>query len=130
MSIQNQNKIWWDEEARIIRNFTQGYCEESEAKIEVEKIRNIVNTQPGKVSLLIDISEAEMVSSGARKVFADLMKSVNLEKIAFVGMKVIPKTIASFIMRYSGVKNARFFETGEQALEWLKIKEKINENFI
>jgi len=70
--------------------------------------------------LLSDLTEAGIASSGARKIYASLMKNDKIKKQAFVGMKIVTRVIVSFIMNFSGVKNARYFATEKEALTWLK----------
>ena len=80
----------------------------------------LINAWPANVLILHDLTEAGKASSRARKIYADLMKEKRIKKQAFVGMSTLTRVIVSFIMNFSGVKNARYFDTEKEALEWLK----------
>jgi UDP-N-acetylmuramyl pentapeptide synthase len=80
----------------------------------------LAGSKPGKVLVLNDLREAGSASAGARKIYTQLMKNEKFEKGAFVGMKVLTRVIVSFITKFSGVNNVKYFETEEEAIKWLK----------
>jgi hypothetical protein len=84
------------------------------------EILEIAERRLGKVLVLNDLTEAGKASSGARKVYAELLESDRIAKHAFVGMSTLTRAIVSFLVRASGAENARFFTTEEEALKWLK----------
>lgn len=112
--------IWWDEEFKIIRNQSEGDFEEKDAADQIHAINKLADSKPGKVAVLNDLTNAGTASSGARKLFAEILKSDKITKHAFLGMKTMTRVIVSFIMKASGVKNAKFFDNEEDALRWLK----------
>jgi hypothetical protein len=120
MSQTPKYKVWWDEKNQIIHTVAWGDFEEEDARSQAEIIVRLVASRPGKVSMLHDLTESGKASSKARKIYADLIKLENIERQAFVGMKTITKVIVSFIMKFSGVTNARYFNTEQEALKWLK----------
>lgn len=113
-------RIWWDEEFKIIRNQAEGDFEERDAEDQMNAIHKLADSIPGRVAVLNDLTRAGTASSGGRKIFAEMMKSDKITKHAFLGMKTVTRVIVSFIMKASGVKNAKFFENEEDALRWLK----------
>jgi hypothetical protein len=120
MSQTPKYHVWWDENNQIIRNIARGDFEEDDARSQAEEIVRLVASRSGKVSILNDLTKSGKASSSARKIFAELMISERIEKQAFVGMKTVTRVIVSFIMRFSGVTNARYFDTEQDALKWLK----------
>ena len=120
MSGEDLFKVWWDEKHGIIRNQSQGDFDEGDATRQVAAILEIAEAETGKVLVLNDLAQAGKASSGARKVYAGVLKSEQIAKHAFVGMRTLTRGIVSFVMRASGAKNAMFFETEEEAMRWLK----------
>lgn len=113
-------KIWWDEEHQIIRNQSEGDFEDVDAKDQIIAIHKLADSIPGKVAVLNDLTNAGTASSGARKTYAETMKSDKISKHAFLGMRTMTRVIVSFIMKASGVKNTKFFDNKEDAIRWLK----------
>jgi len=113
-------KVWWDEKEGIIRTRSQGDFEEADARRQMAEILEIAESRPGKVLVLNDLTEAGKASSGARKVYAQMLESDKFARHAFVGMRTLTRVIVSFLVRASGAENARFFASEEEALKWLK----------
>jgi UDP-N-acetylmuramyl pentapeptide synthase len=120
MSGKKKFRVWWDQKEGIIRNKAWGDFDEQDAKVHAAQIINLVNSQPGKVAILNDLTEAGKASSRARKIFVNLIKNKKVTKHAFWGKKTVPRVVVSFIINFAGVKNARYFSTKNEALKWLK----------
>jgi hypothetical protein len=112
-------KVWWDEKAGVIRNWSQGDFEETDARRQVAEILEIAESRPGKTLVLNDMTKAGKASSGARKVYSEMLKSEKIAKHAFLGMHTLTRVIVSFLVRASGAENARSFSTEEEAMKWL-----------
>jgi hypothetical protein len=113
-------RVWWAEEEGIIRNVSWGNREEEGARREAAEILRVAESRPGKVLILVDLSRSGKASSGARKVYAELLQSEKFARVAYFGMKTLTRVIVSFIMRFAGAENARFFASEEEALRWLQ----------
>ncbi|MBL7164427.1 MAG: hypothetical protein ISS57_17720 [Anaerolineales bacterium] len=120
MKNEEKFEVWWDEEDNVIWNKSWGDFEEEHARKQTAEIMAVAEMVPGKVSVLNDMAEAGKASSGARKVYAQTLKSEKIAKHAFVGMGTLTRVIVSFLLRASGAENASFFATEEEALRWLK----------
>ena len=120
MTSDDKFEVWWDEQAGIVRNRSAGDFEEEDARRQMAEILRIVESRPGKVLVLNDLTAAGTASSGARKVFAEMLQSEKIARHAFVGMRTLTRVIVSFLVRASGARDARFFATEEEALRWLK----------
>jgi hypothetical protein len=72
-----------------------------------------------KLKVLADLNNAGKPSLQARKVAREILKTDRIQKLAFVGMNSIAKVIAKFMLNFLAKKEARFFETKEEALSWL-----------
>ena len=120
MTNEERFKVWWDEKEGIIRTRSQGDFEEADARRQMAEILEIAESRPGKVLVLNDLTEAGKASSGARKVYAQMLESDKFARHAFVGMRTLTRVIVSFLVRASGAENARFFASEEEALKWLK----------
>ncbi len=119
----NQNekfKVWWDEKESIIRTKYWGDAEEEDAIKQTAAISELAQSKVGKVDVLNDLSEAGKASSKARKLYAEQIKKEKIRKHAFIGAKVMTRVIVSFIQKFSGATNVKFFTTEEEALKWLK----------
>ena len=108
MSQMTKFKVWWDEKESIIRNKSWGDFEEKDAKEQADLILSLFETQPGKVLVLNDLTEAGTASSKARKIFSDLMKEKKIKKQAFIGMRTTTRVIISFILNLT-IEAKEFF---------------------
>jgi len=78
--------------------------------------------------IAIDLQESpRQFSSGARKVWVQLLQNPKVHKTAIFGGSVFVRTVASFVIAAAGRKNIRFFLTKKEALAWLKNSQ--NETF-
>jgi hypothetical protein len=117
---QGEFEVRWDEDEGIVRNRSWGDFDEAGANRQMASILDIAQGKPGPVLVLNDLTEAGKASSGARKVYAQMLKSDRFAKHAFVGMRTLTRVIVSFLVRASGADNARFFGAEDEALRWLK----------
>lgn len=113
-------EVWWDEEKGILRSKFRGDADEESAREQMAVMLRLAQSQPGKILALNDLTEAGKASSGARKIFAQLLQHEKFARHAFFGMKTLTRIIVSFIMNFAGAKNARYFDTEEEAIKWLK----------
>jgi hypothetical protein len=74
----------------------------------------------GKINTFIDMNESGKSTPEARKIWKELSEHENTGKVAFVGLHMVARVIAGFLMKVSGNKKSRFFSNREEALEWLK----------
>ena len=82
--MENEKKlkyqVWWDEKEGIIRNKSWGDFEEKDAKKQMQAIYKIIESKSGIIKVLNDLQEAGKASSGARKIFVNMLKSPKIEK--------------------------------------------------
>ncbi len=91
----------------------------------LEEAKKILEGLPGKARILINIKIFSIIhSSQFRKktseIIKDILKTTGYEKIALMGGNTFIKTVASFLLAASGIKNAKIFNTEKEALNWLK----------
>lgn len=84
---------------------------------ERNKNKNMVD---GKVRFFVDLTNSGKPSLEARKLTYDLSESKDIGKFAIIGLNPVAKVIAAFFMGNSKKKDMKFFNTREDALEWLK----------
>ena len=70
--------------------------------------------------ILINISKVEKFSLEDRGSWIQFLKNPSIKKTAVFGGDQFVKTVASFIIKASGVTNVRIFVTEEEALNWLR----------
>ena len=80
----------------------------------------LLNNVNGKVNIFVDNSRSGKPSQEARKIFAELIKHEQCEKIAVFGLNPVARVIASFVLGSSKNKNTKIFKTKEEALAWVK----------
>ncbi len=123
---EEKTKIWIDKEGILnIKIFMKDSAVETEDLLKDTKESLLASG--AKTKILVDISGAvigHMRSSqlrrGVVKSIKEWIKEAKFEKAAVFGGDTIRRTIASFILVASGIKNIRVFETREKALKWLK----------
>ena len=119
----HKNKIW--REKNIIHFLIADEVNPGDAKYLKDKgvshIDTILAEYPQKkVLVIIDIQKASIFSSQARKSWAEFLQNTNIHRTAIFGGNVIVKTIASFIIGASQMKNVQYFRTKQDALHWLR----------
>ena len=70
--------------------------------------------------VLINISKVEKFSLEDRGSWIQFLKNPRIKKTAVFGGDQFVKTVASFIIKASGVTNVRLLVTEEEALNWLR----------
>jgi len=124
----NQNqpkfKIWWDEKERVIRICIFGEQNEEEAKKIKEETYRLITSLREKgvkvINILADMTKAGAASSEARGIFAEWFRAGTINKIALFGGGPVPKTMAKMIFAFASYKKAKYLDTEEEALKWLK----------
>ncbi len=89
---------------------------------DVDKVLQEAKKLKGEVSLLIDVSEAEVPNLEQKKIVARAGKQFHFFKVAVVGHSWRMKLAIDFIARLIGKVNVKLFETQEEANLWLKEK--------
>jgi hypothetical protein len=80
----------------------------------------LISLAKDDLCVLADLNNAGKPSIEARKVAGEILRKDEIKKLAFVGMHSIARVIAKFMINLLSKKEARFFETKEEALIWLK----------
>ncbi|MFA5033150.1 MAG: STAS/SEC14 domain-containing protein [bacterium] len=101
--------------ATIVGEYTTEMAKLTYEFFELHKTEMMVD---GKVRLFIDLTNARKASAEAKEFMHRLSNDIG--KIALVGFNPVAKVIASFFMGNSKKKNINFFNTQEDAIEWLK----------
>jgi len=70
--------------------------------------------------ILWDDSCGGKAASDVRKLYADLNRDRRIGKVAIWGARPYGRILGEFVLKFSGRDNIRFFDTQEQALNWLK----------
>jgi len=119
-----KSKVWLREDG-IVYVVVGKTVSEEEVMDLIDKIEEILKSVPGKAKVLVDVGTVAVIRSSSfrnklAKRLRDTVESRGVEKAAFFGQKLITRTIVSFIVMASGLKNLKVFENKEKALKWLK----------
>lgn len=101
----------------ILYLVSRGDADESLALKVKETSLNLIKNR-GIINILVDVNHSGNSSSGARKVWKELTEHEQVGKVAFVGLHMVARVIAGFIMSISGNKKIKFFSNKEDALSW------------
>jgi len=93
---------------------------EQSIKDFIQELSNFKTSPVEEIRLLIDATEADIASAGARKTYLEFAKAFRMAKAAIFGTKTLLKVLANFIIATAAKENVKFFSTEEEALEWLK----------
>jgi hypothetical protein len=102
----------------ILCVFGVGDCDEKLA-LGVKDVMMEIHKTRSEIRTLVDMNQAGKSSPEARKIWKDLMDHKNMVKIAFVGVHMVARVIAEFLILFSGSKRSRFFSNREEAMKWL-----------
>lgn len=125
--IEEESKVWVkNDEILYIRI---GNLSSKEKVLEVlEKVKQTLKEFPDKEKVLINLGVFPFAppvhSSLFRKQVAEKLKEITNEagykKVAAFGGNTVKRTITSFVIVASGIKNIKVLGTKEEALKWLK----------
>jgi hypothetical protein len=79
------------------------------------------DTAPHKLHSLVDVSDLGSIPSGVMKVRnAPFVHHKNSGQMAVVGAQKLARTLAETMLKVSNFKRAKFFDTYDEALDYLK----------
>lgn len=124
---EERSKVWTEEDGIVNIRIARVVTEEDVGEL-IWGVREALKSSLSKGRILIDMTNiaatAGIRSSKFRKRTAgqakDLIEEPGFKKAALFGGKMMHRTIASFIITASGIKNIKMFKTKEEALKWLK----------
>lgn len=124
MEQKEENKVFVREDGII--------CIEIGEKVSEEGIRDLINRimevlggVSNKPKILVNVGILFLIrSSSFRKEISYKIKTIFKEhefgKIAFYSANIKTRTVVSFIMAGTGLKNMRVFKSEQEAFKWLK----------
>jgi hypothetical protein len=125
MDIKSQ-KVWLDKN-KIVHIMIEEVVTEEDINVLIDSAVVILKQFPKEGKVLITITPYEgpfIATPGFRKRIAkkvnNIIKSPGIKKVAVIGGTTIIRTVTSFIIAASGVKNMKVFGTKEEAIKWLK----------
>ena len=93
----------------------------------LEEVKKVLSALGDRVKILVDISgsvlghmRSSQLRNRAARHIRGWLEKVKFEKVAIFGGDVVRRTITSFLVTATGLKNIKVFETKEDALKWLK----------
>ena len=91
----------------------------------IDRLMEILKRLPKKSKILLNIGTLFLIRSSVfRKELSDKVKFIFQEydfgKAAFYSSNIKTRTVVSFVITATGLKNMKVFQTQEQALNWLK----------
>lgn len=70
--------------------------------------------------VLVDGTQSPRFTAGARKSFLELNRDARIGAAAIWGVDRYTRVLADFVLRATSRKNIAFFDTEQQAIDWLK----------
>ena len=121
---KEKNIIWQGTDGIVYVDVPKGISEHNINKL-TDRAEKFLKDLSGEAKILVDMSEATILrSAGFRKKAAKKMKEIDqgsgFKKAAMVGKDIFRRTIVSFVIMASGIKNVKVFKDKEEGLEWLK----------
>jgi len=111
----------YDTATGIVYHWFSGEHTKEEAEKILAFLSEILKKYDRPLLALIDAREATMVQAQARKLYADFMKSDNLDRAAFLVSGVVMRVVVNMVFSVSGKKDKmRMFKDKKEALRWLK----------
>jgi len=110
-----KSKIWWDEKEKIVRGQAIGFIDDKIALWLLQETQKMADKHGKKIDWLVDLSQATQSTSSSRRIMAKAAQHPSVRKCSLFGASIFIRTIANFIMAAARQKNARHFDTEEQA---------------
>ena len=125
---QEKFKVWWDEEEKVIRVRVSGTLAVSEAKALVKDLNSFIKASKEKgmkhIDSVTDVVDVKMPNTDRelREVFIGFFKQHDFSSGISVifGVNALAKIVINFISGFGGTPNLRFFESENEAIEWLR----------
>ncbi len=122
---EDKHKVWTEKD-NVVHIELAETIDEQGVEILFERIKRILRDIPEGAKFLVDMNHTSIIrSSEFRKNAAEGMKSIHRNfafyKIAIFRGNITMRTIASFIIVASGLKNVKIFKTKEKAVKWLNV---------
>jgi len=118
------NKAYISEEGIIYNIFEGDQTEHTVHAVTYEnrKFSEKLREAGRKVIILTDLSQLGASTAGSRKAATEALQKMDYDKVALFGANRFMKHLANLILFGSGMgEKARYFDTREQAEEWLKM---------
>ncbi len=118
----NEHEVWWDDQLECGCFTVNGVLEPDEAVESIVAMAKVSSDCKRKV-ILMDLSNMEGdMSRETRQAVSSMEIQKKTEKIAVVGSNSITRMIAKVLLSSINESEiAKFFQTREEALAWLKI---------
>jgi hypothetical protein len=113
------NKVYIDEN-NIIHVLITGDVNNTTANLANKALLDLIGEVEGNVNIFVDINEAGTHTRGARIIGEKALDNRRIGKIALFGLSPVARVLASFFIGFSKKKDMQFFNTKEEAFEWLK----------
>lgn len=118
ISINGKIKLFIDAE-NILNVISMGDIDR-ETALECQTVAlELTDPIPATVNVLVDLNKAGKESHEARKVWRDMTYEKDAN-VALFGIHPVAKFLATLYMKFTKIKNVRFFNAREEALVWLR----------
>ncbi|HEY71716.1 MAG: hypothetical protein DRJ03_31940 [Chloroflexi bacterium] len=77
-------------------------------------------TEAEPLRVLVDGSRSGKYTSGARKIFVDLYRSLKIGNVALVAAPRYSRVLVGFVLKATGRDNIHLFDSEEEGLAWLR----------
>lgn len=119
---QGEYKIWWDDKEKIVRFVISGALNIEITEAMVKDGKQLIEEKGRNLNWMVNMENLStpVYSPSSRKMMTEAVKILSGGKIAMIGVPLIAKVAAKFILVSAGYKNVKFFSNEEEALKWLK----------
>ena len=106
----------------ILRVKFWGDFDQADVEAYMADFQPIVESATDTIHFLVDVSQVGKASAGARRIFGEMFSDPHplTGRSALVGASRYIRVVAGFVMRVTGAKNMRIFESEDEAVAWLK----------
>jgi len=127
MEEKKENKVWIDKEGIVHMKIVRLIGEKDLSGL-LRSLQESLKGFSSKPRILVDIGNIEdraLLSSSlfrkdAVKQGKDFIQNIGFEKAAVFGAGVEDRTVASFVISATRIKNIKVFTTEEEALKWIR----------
>ena len=116
-NVREKFKIYYQD--GIVFYLEQTNTTPESATAAMDKITKILSENAGPKLIFLDLSSSSMPPVKARKIFVQMMKQSQWDKVGILVTNTMVRTIAKFILSAAGAKNLKFFSEQESLLSWL-----------
>ena len=90
-------------------------------KLSMDIMVGLLEEHQGPINLIVDLSKGQRPNKVQRQIIINTLQSNhhNIKKVAIFGASPLMKAVSYFVINTAGFERIKFFDSRQQAIQWL-----------